>query len=83
MLTLLNVLNIYSRTHVIHPVLKLACTMSLIHPVSACTVQPRLCRASLVPGAEEESWYTLMRFRLIKNGVAHVYDVYTVYGRVL
>ena len=26
----------------------------------------------------KSAWYTLMRFRLIKNGVAHVYDVYTV-----
>ena len=27
---------------------------------------------------KESTWYTLMRFRLIKNNIAHVYDVYTV-----
>ena len=26
----------------------------------------------------ESAWYTLMRFRLIKNGATHVYDVYTL-----
>ena len=37
-----------------------------------------LTRISLVPGAEEERLvHTVMRFRLIKNGVAHAYDAYT------
>ena len=30
------------------------------------------------PAWRKSVWYTLMRFRLIKNGVAHAYDVYTV-----
>ena len=30
------------------------------------------------PAQRKSDWYTPMRFRLIKNGVAHVYDVYTV-----
>ena len=30
------------------------------------------------PAWRKSAWYTLMRFQLIKNGVAHVYDVYTV-----
>ena len=30
------------------------------------------------PARRKSAWYTLMRFRLIKNGVAHAYDVYTV-----
>ena len=30
------------------------------------------------PAQRKSAWYTLMRFRLIKNGVAHVYDVHTV-----
>ena len=30
------------------------------------------------PARRESTWYTLMHFRLIKNGVAHVYDIYTV-----
>ena len=30
------------------------------------------------PARRKSAWYTPMRFRLIKNGVAHVYDVYTV-----
>ena len=30
------------------------------------------------PAQRKSAWYTLMRFRLIKNGVAHAYDVYTV-----
>ena len=32
-------------------------------------------QSSLVPGAEKEH---LKYFRLIKNGIAHVFDVYTV-----
>ena len=34
--------------------------------------------ASLVPGTERECLVTLMRFRLIKNGVVLVCDIYTV-----
>ena len=34
--------------------------------------------ASLVPGTEKECLVTLMRFRLIKNGVVLVCDIYTV-----
>ena len=34
--------------------------------------------SSLVPSVKSAR-YTLMRFWLVKNGVAHVYDVYTVY----
>ena len=30
------------------------------------------------PVRRKSAWYTLMRFRLIKNGVAHAYDIYTV-----
>ena len=30
------------------------------------------------PARRKSAWYTPMRFRLIKNGVAHAYDVYTV-----
>ena len=30
------------------------------------------------PAQRKSAWYTLMRFRLIKNGIAHAYDVYTV-----
>ena len=30
------------------------------------------------PARRKSAWCTLMRFRLIKNGVAHVYDVHTV-----
>ena len=30
------------------------------------------------PAQRKSAWYTLMRFWLIKNGVAHTYDVYTV-----
>ena len=30
------------------------------------------------PARRKSAWYTLMRFRLIKNGVAHAYDVYIV-----
>ena len=29
------------------------------------------------PARRKRAWYTLMRFWLIKNGVAHAYDVYT------
>jgi len=30
------------------------------------------------PARRKSAWCTPMRFRLIKNGVAHVYDVYTI-----
>ena len=30
------------------------------------------------PARRKSAWYTLMHFRLIKNGIAHAYDVYTV-----
>ena len=30
------------------------------------------------PAQRKSTWYTLMCFRLIKNGVAYAYDVYTV-----
>ena len=30
------------------------------------------------PARRKSAWYTLMCFRLIKNGVAHAYDVYIV-----
>ena len=44
-----------------------------------CTLQKRY-KISLFPIAwypvqRKNAWYTLMRFRLIKNVVAHVYDV--------
>ena len=40
------------------------------------------CKIACYPARRKSAWYTLMRFRLIKNGVAHAYEVYTVYGRV-
>ena len=40
---------------------------------------PAWCEVAWYPAHRKKSaWYTLMRFRLIKNGVAHVLDVYTV-----
>ena len=30
------------------------------------------------PARRKSAWYTLMRFRSIKNGIAHTCDVYTV-----
>ena len=30
------------------------------------------------PAQRKSAWCTLMRFWLIKNGIAHVFDVYTV-----
>ena len=35
-------------------------------------------RVAWYPARRKSPWYTLMRFRLIKNGAAHAYDVYTV-----
>ena len=35
-------------------------------------------RVAWYPARRKSAWYTQMRFRLIKNGVAHAYDVYTV-----
>ena len=54
------------------------CTGSLhptpTHSQMSCYIAEEEERRGLELGA----WYTLMRFRLIKNGVAHAYDVYTV-----
>ena len=36
--------------------------------------------AAWYPARRKSAWYTLIRFRLIKNGVAQVYDVYTASG---
>ena len=32
---------------------------------------------------KKSAWYILMHFCLFKNGIAHVYDVYTIYGHML
>ena len=31
---------------------------------------------------KKSAWYILMRFCLFKNGIAHIYDVYTIYGHM-
>ena len=36
------------------------------------------CGVAWYPARRKSAWCTLMRFRLIKNAVAHVYDLYTV-----
>ena len=35
---------------------------------------------SLSPAHIKSAWYTLIRFWLFKNGIANIYDIYTIYG---
>jgi len=48
----------------------------------ACTEESGII-VGLVPAHKNSTWYTLMHFWLFKNGIANVYDIYTIYGRVL
>ena len=45
--------------------------------VGSCNVVATLSIA-WYPARRKSAWYTLIRSRLIKNGVAHAYYVYTV-----
>ena len=57
--------------------------VSGVDSTSLCEAHPGVLSDSLTELAwylaqRKSAWYTLMRFRLIKNGNAHAYDVYTV-----